>query len=325
MTVKRGFTVAELLVVVAIIAVLVAVAIPIFSSQVEKSREATDLANVRSAYGQVMNAAILNDTGSDLYKQQAGTFEARVALKQAADNWAMDTSQLIVGGISFADKTHWKSAPKANGYCRVYYVVSEGAAYLNWGGEDHINMVSAKDFLTKEILTSLLPKGYPHAVINSNEKYEQDGGTRAFLDYARQNGFDLADYGAETWQIYVKDGNEFLDQPAIYWSTVKLEDKNMIGKYVPVMGYREGKYDLYYAQVVEYNEKDTSFGGGAYRYLSLSTFASVKNSGSGATFEYDTYEAVKSDYDKLYQVFTTKGTVESSDMNGMKNEKATNS
>ena len=36
--------------VVAIIAVLVAIAIPVFTSQLEKAREATDVANVRSAY-----------------------------------------------------------------------------------------------------------------------------------------------------------------------------------------------------------------------------------------------------------------------------------
>ena len=47
---KKGFTLAELLIVVAIIAVLVAVAIPVFTEQLEKSREATDVANLRSAY-----------------------------------------------------------------------------------------------------------------------------------------------------------------------------------------------------------------------------------------------------------------------------------
>ena len=47
---REGFTLAELLIVVAIIAVLVAVAIPVFGSQLEKSREAADLANVRAAY-----------------------------------------------------------------------------------------------------------------------------------------------------------------------------------------------------------------------------------------------------------------------------------
>ena len=47
---KKGFTLAELLIVVAIIGVLVAISIPIFTAQLEKAREATDLANLRSAY-----------------------------------------------------------------------------------------------------------------------------------------------------------------------------------------------------------------------------------------------------------------------------------
>lgn len=51
---KRGFTLAELLIVVAIIAVLVAISIPIFTSQLEKSREAVDAANIRAAYAEVM-------------------------------------------------------------------------------------------------------------------------------------------------------------------------------------------------------------------------------------------------------------------------------
>ncbi|MBS6953276.1 MAG: prepilin-type N-terminal cleavage/methylation domain-containing protein [Enterocloster asparagiformis] len=46
---KKGFTLAELLIVVAIIAVLVAVSVPIFSSKLEKAREATDVANMRAA------------------------------------------------------------------------------------------------------------------------------------------------------------------------------------------------------------------------------------------------------------------------------------
>ena len=51
---NKGFTLAELLIVVAIIAVLVAIAIPVFTNQLEKSRESTDLANVRSAYAEIM-------------------------------------------------------------------------------------------------------------------------------------------------------------------------------------------------------------------------------------------------------------------------------
>ena len=60
---EKGFTLAELLIVVAIIAVLVAIAIPIFTTQLEKSRQATDLANVRAAYAEAMTKALDSSTG----------------------------------------------------------------------------------------------------------------------------------------------------------------------------------------------------------------------------------------------------------------------
>ena len=69
----HGFTLAELLIVVAIIAVLTAIAVPVFTTQLEKSREIVDFSNVRSAYSEVVAAAISNDTGSPL-KKADGTY-----------------------------------------------------------------------------------------------------------------------------------------------------------------------------------------------------------------------------------------------------------
>ncbi len=63
---KKGFTLAELLIVVAIIGVLVAISIPIFTKQLEKAREATDAANLRGAYARVMAEAVSNDQEVDV-------------------------------------------------------------------------------------------------------------------------------------------------------------------------------------------------------------------------------------------------------------------
>lgn len=53
---RKGFTLAELLIVVAIIAVLVAIAVPMYTAGLEKSRETADIANVRSAFADVVTS-----------------------------------------------------------------------------------------------------------------------------------------------------------------------------------------------------------------------------------------------------------------------------
>ncbi len=57
---KKGFTLAELLIVVAIIAVLVAVAIPVFTAQLNKAKYATDVANARAVYAELTADFVAN-------------------------------------------------------------------------------------------------------------------------------------------------------------------------------------------------------------------------------------------------------------------------
>ena len=90
---RKGFTLAELLIVVAIIAVLVAVAIPVFGSQLEKSREAADLANVRAAY-----AKVLTEANMGIYNEPV-----TVKLKQKQYDW-QSADVITIGGISHSVK-----------------------------------------------------------------------------------------------------------------------------------------------------------------------------------------------------------------------------
>ena len=85
---KKGFTLAELLIVVAIIAVLVAIATPIFTSQLEKSRESTDVANARDYYAEIAVALVdgsLNSTNNTLTvsggKTATATYDANGVLQ----------------------------------------------------------------------------------------------------------------------------------------------------------------------------------------------------------------------------------------------------
>lgn len=124
---KNGFTLMEMLIVIAIIAVLIAVAIPVFASQLEKAREATDLANVRSAYAQVSTEALLGDSEATV----------TVNLKQKQADW-QSVDPVNIGGIvhskSQGDTENWKGVAAPNGTCVVSYKEDYGII-LTWSGK----------------------------------------------------------------------------------------------------------------------------------------------------------------------------------------------
>lgn len=124
---KNGFTLMEMLIVIAIIAVLIAVAIPVFASQLEKAREATDLANVRSAYAQVSTEALLGDSEATV----------TVNLKQKQADW-QSVDPVNIGGIvhskSQGDTKNWIGVAAPNGTCVVSYKEDYGII-LNWSGK----------------------------------------------------------------------------------------------------------------------------------------------------------------------------------------------
>lgn len=108
---KKGFTLAELLIVVAIIAVLVAIAIPVFTTQLEKSRESADASNIRAAYAEVA-ASALTDSEKDV--------TATVKLKQQVKDW-QNTAIEDIAGVKIADIPAAK-----DGSVEVKYVGSTG-------------------------------------------------------------------------------------------------------------------------------------------------------------------------------------------------------
>ena len=92
----------EMLIVVAIIAILVAIAIPTFNSALTKSKEAADVANIRAAYAEVMMAYMMGDTTTaptlKTIKDKLGTslnFEANLKGEDADTTVKYEAKNLV--------------------------------------------------------------------------------------------------------------------------------------------------------------------------------------------------------------------------------------
>ena len=115
-----------MLIVIAIVAVLISIAVPVLSSQLERSREAVDLANVRAAYAQVSTEALLGNTHVTV----------TVKLKQKQAGW-QSVDPVNIGGIvhskNVGNTDNWKGDAEPEGTCKVSYDETHGVV-LTWSG-----------------------------------------------------------------------------------------------------------------------------------------------------------------------------------------------
>ncbi len=237
---KKGFTLAELLIVVAIIAVLVSISIPIFTSQLEKSREAVDLANIRSAYAEVMMAAGFEDTeakytvdGTSLYKG-GQRYEATVQLKQQKDGWQTDSTSLAIGDITY-NSDRWQGEPTKDGTCRVGYDGSN--AYVIFDGQG--SSTPTTDDTTTDVTPSQGDAGSDQSKDDSQSKDKDNSGGKVNL-----KGIDLDDKLSEIGQnISVTRGTLYNYQD---------------GKYVCLYNQQSDQWDPNYSRVNPNNNSSTN-------------------------------------------------------------------
>ena len=231
---RKGFTLIELLIVIAIIVVLVAISIPVFRSLLEKSREAVDLANVRSAYAEVMVAAALQDTGDPLYDSLGNRYYKTVDLEQKKDGWDTDTDKLVVGGIPHSDATHWRGDAKAKGKCTVSFDNSTDEVTLIWSGYTVRNGYYI-DFSSGTVSIKPGSGGWPSSAISEPidakvgqtvvvkkitedefpnlYKYVQSGGGYEIgISVIDSNGKEISDTGGQ-W-IYTDEDRNFVISPS---------------------------------------------------------------------------------------------------------------
>ena len=161
----QGFTLVELIIIVAILGVLVAILAPAYTKYIEKSREATDLANAKSAYNELMiNIAEKEETPEPI------SFK----LKQKHPGW-QSPLPITVGSASFdgTNTDNWVGTPGRNGTCVVSYDKNKGVIFTWSGGtEDAAARPTYKGEFDRTLKT--LKDGYnllSNANMNNNKAY----------------------------------------------------------------------------------------------------------------------------------------------------------
>lgn len=226
----KGFTLMEMLIVVAIIGVLVAVAIPMFGSHLEKSREAVDLANVRSAYAEVLAASMLGQTQTVKVVQ----------LKQGQNDW-QSIDPVNIGGITHyknqKDTDNWKGNPTAGGECEVSYNESVGVC-LNWTGGGSQPQGPNIDFDEKIHQNSGILKFLGQNTNNTQFEIDSKSTNSSMVPEVQKSLSEnsLLKYG--TW-AYLADTRPNFSCAYLFWTSVDTDEVGT-GQTIPVIVSKKG-------------------------------------------------------------------------------------
>lgn len=247
----------EMLIVIAIVIVLIAIAIPVFLSQPEKSREAADLANVRSAYAQVSAEALLGNPEATV----------TVGLKQKRADW-QSVDPVNIGGIvhykNQGDTDQWKGVAAPNGTCVVSYDEDYGII-LTWSGKAE---PTAPKYPFNTRVTDFFPLLYntdfwKNGSMENNANFEFDSRcpdsnyVPAIAEAIQQLDNSLLQQPDCTW-AYLGNGKEGqAGNRYLFWTSLNT-DKVGVGNQIPVIIQTgDGKY--YVSETTTGQRKDKTY------------------------------------------------------------------
>ena len=138
-----GFTLIEMLIVVAIIAILVAVSIPMVGNSLDKARTATDDANERAAKGAALAAYMLNENSTAFTATGSGA-TAKVECYYDAVNGDVQADTTGIEPYNQIEETATGSGtpniPIGEGCVKVTIMTATGETTTEW-----VDIVTAPD------------------------------------------------------------------------------------------------------------------------------------------------------------------------------------
>ena len=138
---KGGFTLIEMLIVVAIIAILIAISIPLVGNALERAKQATDAANERSAKAEI-TIMYLNSTADP-----AATFDASKAyVYDAATGKVLDATK--------ATTNYGQYGAHKGGFLTVKYNEGTHEVFMSWGTTKNDSISKSDDDLCSITLTT---------------------------------------------------------------------------------------------------------------------------------------------------------------------------